>query len=225
MRAMILAAGRGLRMGPLTTETPKPLIKVAGHHLIEYSLHALKKAGIHEVVINVSYHAAQIKHVLGDGEQYGVNIYYSYEEAALETGGGIFQALPLLGDAPFLVLSSDIITDYPLHTLPREPEGLAHLVLVNNPTFHPLGDFCLAGERIYHGQDQTLTFGNIGVYRPELFQNCAAGRFRLGDLLKAEISNQRISGEHYRGLWNNVGTPEELAVAANSVASLPIFQD
>jgi MurNAc alpha-1-phosphate uridylyltransferase len=225
MRAMILAAGRGERMGQLTVETPKPLIKVAGHHLIEYSLYALKKAGIHEIVINVSYHADQIKHALGNGERYGVNIYYSDEETALETGGGILQAMPLLGNEPFLVLSGDIITDYPLCNLPGEPLGLAHLVLVDNPVFHPRGDFCLFGQRIYYGKGHTLTFGNIGVYRPELFQHCEQGRFRLGELLKAEILNQQITGEHYTGFWNNVGTPEELVLVANYTESLSILSN
>jgi MurNAc alpha-1-phosphate uridylyltransferase len=223
MRAMILAAGRGERMGQLTQDTPKPLLKVAGHYLIEYSLYALQKAGIHEIVINVCYRADQIKHALGNGERYGVNIHYSEEETALETGGGIMQALPLLGSEPFLVLSSDIITAYPLPSLPTEPNGLAHLVLVDNPVFHPRGDFCLVGQRIYFGKGQTLTFGNIGIYRPELFAQCHSGRFRLGELLKAEILNQNVSGEHYAGFWHNVGTSEELITVANQTEHLSIL--
>jgi MurNAc alpha-1-phosphate uridylyltransferase len=223
MRAMILAAGRGERMGHLTQDVPKPLLKVAGYYLIEYSLFALRKAGIHDVVINVCYHADQVKQALGDGGRYGVNIHYSEETTALETGGGIFQALPLLGREPFLVLSGDIITDYPLLNLPSEPKGLAHLVLIDNPAFHPGGDFCLAEQRIYYGSDATLTFANIGIYRPELFAHCEAGRFRLGDLLKTEIASQNVSGEHYTGLWHNVGTADDLNTAQNQAQGLSIL--
>ena len=223
MRAMILAAGRGERMGALTRAIPKPLLHVAGHHLIEYFIYALRKAGIHDIVINVCYHADLIKHTLGNGERYGVNLHYSEEDTALETGGGIQQALPLLGNEPFLVLSSDIITDYPLLDLPTEPNGLAHLVLVDNPVFHPHGDFCLYGERIYYGKGHTLTFGNIGIYRPELFRDCEPGRFRLGELLKTQILGQQISGEHYTGFWHNVGTQEELITVASHTEKLSVL--
>jgi MurNAc alpha-1-phosphate uridylyltransferase len=223
MRAMILAAGRGERMGQLTHDVPKPLLKVAGHYLIEYSIYALRKAGITDIVINICYHAEKIKAALGNGQRYGVTIHYSEEETALETGGGIFQALPLLGDQPFLVISSDIISAYPFQNLLREPQGLAHLVLVDNPVFHPHGDFSLFGERIYYGKGHTFTFGNIGVYRPELFAHCHAGRFRLGELLKAEILNQQVSGEHYKGFWHNVGTPEQLDLVNECAVDLSIL--
>lgn len=225
MRAMILAAGRGERMRELTHEMPKPLLKVAGHHLIEYSIYALRKAGITEIIINICYHAEQIKAVLGDGRRYGVTIHYSEEETALETGGGIFQALPLLGDEPFLVMSSDIICDYPLQNLLQEPHGLAHLVLVDNPVFHPGGDFSLSGRHICYDQGQTLTFGNIGVYRPELFAHCHAGRFRLSDVLKPEIINQQVSGEYYKGFWHNVGTPEQLNSVLNHADKLSFLSE
>lgn len=212
MRAIILAAGRGERMGDLTQHTPKPLIKAGGRYLIEYAITALVKFGMKDIVINICYHADQIKKVLGNGELYGANFHYSEEAVALETGGGIYQALPLLGSEPFIVLSSDIVTDYALSKLPKEPVGLAHLVLVDNPRFHPSGDFCLQGQRIYHGKENTLTFANIGVYRPELFADCQPGRFRLGELLKREITNQKVTGEHHTGLWYNIGSPQELAV-------------
>lgn len=219
MRGMILAAGRGVRMGALTENTPKPLLKVAGRYLIEYSILALTRIGVRDIVINICYHADQIKEALGDGSRYNANIHYSEEEEALETGGGIFQALPLLGDQPFIVLSSDVITDYPLEKLPQNPEQLAHLVLVDNPVFHPMGDFCLAGSQIYLAIQNQFTFGNIGIYRPELFADCHPGKFRLGDLLKEAVKNSQVTGEHYRGVWYNMGTPEDLAILVSGRAS------
>lgn len=210
MRAMILAAGRGERMGLLTAETPKPLLRIHNYYLIEYNLYSLAKHNIKDVVINLCYRGDQIKAALGDGSRYGVNIIYSEEKEALETGGGIFQALPLLGDVPFLVLSADVVTDFQLDRLPKEPKGLAHLVLVDNPVYHQKGDFCLRQNEIYYGNDKTFTFGNIGVYRPELFVGCQPGRFRLGDLLKPAILQQKVSGEYYQGVWHNVGTPDEI---------------
>lgn len=212
MRAMILAAGRGERMGALTAATPKPLLRVADHYLIEYALARLVRAGIHEVVINVSYHADQIKSVIGDGKQFGVTIVYSEEQERLETGGGILKALPLLGKEPFLVMSSDIITDYPLQQLPRHLEGLAHLVLVDNPSFHPHGDFGLNGKWVDMLASPALTFANIGIYSPELFKGCKLGRFPLNQLLFPAIRKKEITGEYYKGLWYNVGTPEELDI-------------
>jgi MurNAc alpha-1-phosphate uridylyltransferase len=215
MRAMILAAGRGERMCELTAATPKPLIKVGGRYLIEYSLRALAEAGIREIVINVCYLRDQIKETLGNGECYGVAIEYSDEDEALETGGGIVKALPLLGSDPFLVMSSDIISDFPLRSVLHQPKHLAHLVVVDNPPFHPQGDFCLYEQLLYYGKGHTYTFGNIGVYRPEMFQGMTVKRFRLGELLKTEILNQQVSGEHFEGFWHNVGTPEQLILADN----------
>jgi MurNAc alpha-1-phosphate uridylyltransferase len=211
MRGMILAAGRGARMGALTEDKPKALLKIANRYLIEYSIEALLKADIREVVINVCYRGEQIMHALGDGSRYGMTFHYSEEEEALETGGGIFKALPLLGSDPFMVLSCDVITAFPLSTLLKKPEKLAHLVLVDNPSFHPTGDFCLHGKKVYLGGEQTLTFGNIGVYHPALFSHCMPGKFRLGSLLKHAIANEQVTGEHYQGVWHNVGTPGELS--------------
>jgi MurNAc alpha-1-phosphate uridylyltransferase len=216
---MILAAGQGKRMGELTREIPKPLLKANGRYLIEYSLQALANVGITEVVINVCYHADKIQQALGDGRRYGVDIQYSVEEEVLETGGGIYQALPLLGAKPFLVLSCDVVSDYPLQNLPMDPAGLAHLVLVSNPHYHPQGDFCLQEQQIFYGKGQTFTFGNIGIYRPELFAHCQPGKFRLGELLKRHILNHKVTGEHYEGVWHNVGTPEDLALLSEVAVS------
>ena len=210
MRAMILAAGRGERMRELTLQTPKPLLRVKGRYLIDYAILNLKRAGIYEIVINVSHLGDQIKNALGDGAQYGVAITYSDEPERLETGGGIFKALPLLGDAPFVVVSGDVICDYPLQSLPKEPTGLAHLVLVNNPDFHPKGDFGLRDGRVLMNASEKLTFGNIGVYRPSLFAGCKPGHYPLNQLLFPAISAKQVTGEHYLGAWHNIGTPEQL---------------
>lgn len=210
MRGMILAAGRGTRMGQLTDDVPKPLLRVAGSYLIEHSIDKFVKLGIRDIVINVSYRAEQIKDAIGNGERYGVMIHYSHEEEALETGGGIFQALPLLGRDAFIVLSSDVISDYSLENLPKSPQSLAHLVLVDNPAFHPRGDFSLEGGRVIIDSANTLTYANIGVYRPELFVDCKPGKFRLGDVIKKAIARQQVTGEYFKGLWHNLGTPADL---------------
>lgn len=216
MRAMILAAGRGERMGALTINTPKPLLKVAGNYLIDYAIFRLKQAGIEDIVINVSYHAEQIKTALGDGKRYGVHIVYSEEKERLEVGGGIFQALPLLGDKPFLVISSDIITDYPLEKLICGDNSLAHLIMVDNPSFHVHGDFGLCNGRIDLKAKPTFTFANIGIYRPELFAHCQPGHFRWSQLMFPFIEKGQITGEHYQGIWHNVGTPDDLAEVSPS---------
>lgn len=211
MRAMILAAGAGKRMGTLTENTPKPLLKVAGRYLIDYSLQALANAGVQKVVINICYHRDLIKQALGDGHRYGMKIYYSEEEAALETGGGIYQALPLLGDDPFIVMSADVISEFSLKNLPQQPKHLAHIVLVDNPSYHSGGDFLLRGDQVEIGNSSLLTFANIAIFRPEFFANCRPGYFRLGDLLRETIARNQVTGEHYQGLWFNVGTSIELA--------------
>lgn len=211
-RAMILAAGRGQRMGRLTEFLPKPLLHVQGRFLIEYAISNLKQAGIEEIIINVSYRAEQIKASLGDGSRYDVKIIYSEEKERLETGGGIFQALPLLGSHPFIVMSSDIITDYALSQLPQELDGLAHLVLVNNPVYHLHGDYELINKRISLGGYPKLTFASIGVYHPDLFANCKPGYFRLTHVLNPAIEKGLVSGEHYQGKWHNVGAPDDLKV-------------
>lgn len=211
MRAMILAAGRGERMKALTDKTPKPLLRVGGNkYLIEYAIENIKRAGIDEIVVNISWHAEAIRKALGDGKQYGVTLVYSEEPERLETGGGITKALPLLGREPFLVVSADIITDYPIKQLPQQPQGLAHLVLVDNPPFHPHGDFGLNGKQVDVLSAPAYTFANIGVYRPELFDGCVADVFPLSKLLFPAIRKQQITGEYYKGVWYNVGTPEDL---------------
>ncbi|HEX5515013.1 MAG TPA: nucleotidyltransferase family protein [Gammaproteobacteria bacterium] len=208
--AMILAAGRGERMRPLTDHTPKPLLPVAGRPLIEYHIAALAEAGFRRIVINVAWLGQQIVAALGAGERFGVELQYSREEpAALETAGGIRRALPLLGTAPFVVVNGDIWTDFPLTTLPA-PAGLAHLVLVDNPPHHEHGDFALEGERVIDGASGRLTFSGIGVYRPELFAHLPDGARPLAPLLREAIARGQVSGQHYRGQWVDVGTPARL---------------
>lgn len=210
MKAMILAAGRGTRMGELSRELPKPLLPVAGKPLIAHTLTALAKANIREIVINISYLGEIIQETLGDGKKYGVNIQYSVEPTALETGGGIYQALPLLGRGPFIVVSGDIWTDYPWQQLPTRLSHLAHLVMVDNPSFHSEGDFFLTKDNKIHLEGSPkLTYASMGVLHPDLFKHCQPGIFRLTDVLLPAISQGEISGEHFNGDWMNVGTPEE----------------
>jgi len=212
MRAMLLAAGRGERMRPLTDDTPKPLLRIGGQTLIEHHIHALAQADITELVINHAHLGEQIVEALGDGDAYGVNIRYSPETgAALETGGGIFNAMPLLGDAPFIVVNADIWTDYSFSRLPHDPVGLAHLVMVDNPEHHPSGDFSLSNGRLSQQGPRMLTFSGIGVYRPALFADCESGAFPLAPLLRAAMSRHLVSGEYYAGRWSDVGTPQRLA--------------
>lgn len=211
MKAMILAAGRGERMRPLTDTVPKPLLRVGGRALIEHLIDRLAGAGYRDLVINHSYLGAAIESALGDGERYGVHISYSPESAgALETGGGIRRALPLLGEA-FLVVNGDLWTDYPFERLPGSPDGLAHLVLVDNPSHHPQGDFVLAAGAVREEGEPRLTFAGIGVYRAALFAGVATERFQLAHLLRRAMAEGQVSGEHYRGRWSDVGTPRRLA--------------
>jgi len=221
MKAMILAAGRGERMRPLTDNTPKALLRVGGQTLIEHHLHALVRAGIHELVINHAYHGEQIVRALGDGSAYGVSIRYSAETGgALETGGGIFNALPLLGAAPFLVVNADIWTDFDFDRLPHDIDGLAHLVMVDNPPQHPDGDFSLSAGRLSRRGPAMLTFSGIGIYRPELFVGCTAGVFALAPLLRSAMDEGRVTGEHYQGRWFDIGTPERLSAINDVVINL-----
>ena len=218
MKAMILAAGRGERMRPLTDHTPKPLLPAGGKRLIEYHLEALASAGFHEVVINLAHLGEQIRDHLGDGERYGLSIAYSQEpEGALETGGGIFNALPLLGDTPFLVVNGDVWSDYPFKEL-REPEGLAHLVLIDNPEHNPKGDFALEAGRVKSEGERRLTFSGIGLYRPELFDGCEPGAFPLAPLLRAAMAEEAVSGEHFTGHWLDIGTPQRLEALNQALA-------
>ncbi len=218
---MILAAGRGERMRPLTDDTPKALLRIGGQMLIEHHVHALAQAGITELVINHAHLGEQIVKALGDGDAYGVSIRYSPETgAALETGGGIFNALPLLGEQPFLVVNADIWTDFPFDGLPAAPNGVAHLVMVDNPDHHPDGDFSLSNGRLSPRGPAMLTFSGIGVYRPELFDGCQAGAFPLGPLLRAAMEREQVSGEFYSGRWFDIGTPERLAAVNDAVINL-----
>lgn len=211
MKAMILAAGRGERMRPLTDHTPKALLTAGGKRLIGYHIENLVRAGIHEIIINHAHLGEQIEHALGDGGRYGVRIFYSPEgEQTLETGGGIFNALPLLGAKPFIVVNADVWTDYPFAQLPADPEGLAHLVLVDNPPHHPHGDFVLRGGYVLSDDNEKLTFSGIGVYRPELFAECKPRKFPLAPLLRQAMERRQVTGEHYRGAWFDIGTPERL---------------
>lgn len=222
MRAMILAAGRGERLRPLTDTTPKPLLDVGGEPLIGWHLQRLAAAGIREVVINHAWLGGQIEARLGDGSAYGLHIAYSPENPqALETAGGIAQALPLLGDVPFILLSADIFTAYDFRLLraageqlQAEPERLAHLVMVDNPPYHPAGDFALQAGRIVPDGLPRLCYGNLAVCRPALVAGVVPGTAaKLGPLLKQHGQAGRISGEHFAGLWINVGTEADLAQA------------
>jgi len=210
MKAMILAAGRGERMRPLTDTTPKPLLSAGGKRLIEYHLEALAKAGFDEIVINHAHLGEQIEEVLGNGERYGVSIRYSAEGKALETGGGIFRALPLLGKEPFLVINGDVWCDYPLERLRNRSIQQAHLILVDNPPQHPEGDFVLRDGQVLDEQGARLTFSGIGVYHPILFAGCMDGAFALAPLLRRAMEEGAVSGEHYQGRWFDIGTPERL---------------
>ena len=210
MKAMILAAGRGERMRPLTDHVPKPLLKVGGRSLIEYHLAGLAAAGIREIVINHAWLGRQIEQALGDGSRWGVEIQYSAEQEGLETGGGIFNALPLLGEKPFLVVNGDVWCNYPFHQLPAEPAGLVHLVLVDSPPHHPKGDFSLQGNRVCLEGEPMLTYSGIGVYHPVLFAACTPGVFPLAPLLRSAIEAGKVGGEHYHGRWVDVGTRERL---------------
>ena len=223
--ALIFAAGLGERMRPLTDHTPKPLLEVGGKPLIGWHLEKLAAAGVHYVVINTSHLAEQFPDTLGDGSRWGLRIRYAYEGTTpLETGGGMLNALPLLGNEPFIAVNGDIWCDADFAALPSEPASLAHLLLVDNPVQHPHGDFALDAQGIVHDEgDARLTFSGIGVYRHELLRNwrdvigAAAGaeaqpsRFRLAPLLRAAMASSAISGDHYRGAWTDVGTPERLA--------------
>ena len=220
MKAMILAAGRGERMRPYTDLTPKPLLSVGGKRLIEYHLYALAGIGITDIIINHAHLGQQIEQTLGDGRRYGVTIHYTAEgEQGLETGGGIFNALPLLGHEPFIVINGDVWTDYPLNNLPQEPDGLAHLVLVDTPDFKPEGDFVLEQGRVHEGDGARLTFSGIAVYRPALFAGCRAGVFPLAPLLRQAMVSGQISGEHYTGHWVDVGTPQRLQALQHWLAA------
>jgi MurNAc alpha-1-phosphate uridylyltransferase len=225
MKALIFAAGKGERMRPLTEHTPKPLLRVRGKPLVEWHLEKLAACGVTEVVVNTSWLAAAFEPALGDGRRWGLRLHYSHEgPEPLETGGGMLHALPLLGDEPFIDVNGDIWCDHDFSRLPRQPEGLAHLVLVDNPPHHPGGDFALDRQGRVHAAGETrFTFSGIGVYRPALLANwrtclgAAPGtetqppRFKLAPLLRAAMRAGDVTGEHHRGAWTDVGTPQRLA--------------
>lgn len=214
MKAMILAAGRGERLRPLTDTMPKPLIEAGGRSLLDWHLSALADAGFREVVINLAWLGDHIRSAIGDGSAWGLAVAYSDEgDQALETAGGIIHALPLLGDEPFAVINGDIWTDYPRARLEPPSRGhLAHLVLVDNPPHNPAGDFRLDGGRVVHGSEDEarLTFAGIGVYTPALFREQPGGMVALAPVLRAAMAAGRISGEHYAGVWHDIGTRERL---------------
>jgi MurNAc alpha-1-phosphate uridylyltransferase len=223
--ALIFAAGLGERMRPLTGHTPKPLLLAGGKPLIEWHLERLAAAGIRYVVINTSHLAEQFPAALGDGSRWGLRIRYAYEgPTALETGGGMLNALPLLGPEPFVVVSGDVWCDADLSLLPAHPDGLAHLLLVDNPAHHPEGDFRMDAQgRLHDGGEPRLTYSGIGIFRRELLDGwrdtvvtdpAAAEtppRFKLRKLLEKAMTHGQLTGSHHLGAWTDVGTPQRLA--------------
>lgn len=217
MRAMILAAGRGERMRPLTDHTPKPLLKVGGKPLIVWHLERLANAGITEVVINHAHLGGQIEQSLGNGQQWGMSIQYSPEQVALETAGGIANALPLLGKEAFLVVNGDIYIDMDFANCKINAANvcnatqLAHLVLVNNPKQHIVGDFALNERLVSNDGPQKLTFSGVGIYHPSLFVNVEKGQpAKLAPILREAMLEYQVSGEYFQGEWHDIGTPERL---------------
>ncbi len=226
MKALIFAAGRGTRMRPLTESAPKPLLEVGGRRLIEWHLQRLAACGVRDVVVNTAHLAAQFPEALGDGARWGLRIAYSHEgDEPLETGGGMLHAMGMLGNAAFIAVNGDVWTDFDFARLPSEPEGDAHLVLVDNPDHHRRGDFVLTATGAVNdeGDEARLTFAGIGVYRPTLLADwrevigASAGAVRnppafpLAPLLRAAMARRAVTGEHHRGAWTDVGTPERLA--------------
>jgi len=233
MNALIFAAGFGQRLRPLTEHTPKPLLPVGGKPLIVWHLEHLAALGIRDVIINTSWLAGQFPAQLGDGRRWGVRLHYSFEgDVPLETGGGLLNALPLLGDGPFIAVNGDVWSDFDFARLPREPAGLAHLVLIDNPDHHPHGDFHLRadGQLAADGPDK-LTFSGIGVYRPQIVDDwrsvigpCAGAeqippRFPLAPLLRAAMARGQVSGEHHTGAWCDVGSLERLVQVRAELAA------
>jgi N-acetyl-alpha-D-muramate 1-phosphate uridylyltransferase len=211
-RAMVLAAGRGERMRPLTDTVPKALLMVRGKPLIAHHVEKLARLGVQEVVINLAWLGAQIRQALGDGSRWNLGIHYSDEGSeALETGGGILRALPWLGPAPFLVVNGDVFTEFDFGQLTIAPHSLAQLLLVPNPDHNPQGDFALSDTRLTEQGVRAWTYAGIGLFRPELFAGCTPGRFPLLPLLYRASALGRLHGQPYRGPWTDVGSPERLA--------------
>ena len=221
MRAMILAAGRGERLRPLSDTTPKPLLDIDGRSLAEHHLQRLAHAGFREVVINLAHLGDLIRDTLGDGSKWGLNIHYSQEpEGALDTGGGIRQALPILGEAPFAVINADVFTHYPLARLRAVKCDHAHLVLVPNPRHHLDGDFAFQGGYVRTEGQTRYTFSGISVYHPRFFAAASAGRYSVVPMLRAAMALHQVTGEIYTGPWHDIGTLERLeALRANEAGS------
>lgn len=207
MKAIILAAGRGERLRPLTDTTPKPLLPLAGAPLIVHHIKRLAAVGIHDIVINISYQAKQITQTLGDGSNWGAKLAFSYEPTPLESGGGIVQALPLLGTQPFLVISADIYTDFPFTSLQKPLKGLAHLVLAPDPNFNP--DFHLTNGKLSRTGEPKFTYANMGVYHPDLFSGQIPHSFPLRDVLFPAVDANQITGELYEGMWENITSVQQ----------------
>lgn len=211
MKAMILAAGRGERLRPLTDEIPKPLIKVAGKSLIEYHLQNLAQAGFKEIIINTAWLAEKIHQQLANGENYGVTIHYSDEGEALETAGGIINALPMLGNEEFLVINGDIWCDFDFSTLPKLDDDIqAHLVLVTNPEHNLTGDFSLQDNRVKNNGNVMSTYSGISIFKPKFFADQKSGILPLAPLIRKKCDNNLVSGQTHQGLWTDVGTLERL---------------
>lgn len=212
MKAMILAAGRGERMRPLTDHTPKPLLPVADKPLIVHTINQLVSAGYTDIVINHARFGQQIEDRLGDGKDLGASIAYSPEgDEPLETAGGIINALPLLGNEAFLVVNGDIATDFPFVDLRTIEVALAHIVLIDNPPHNPQGDFVLDNlDSVSEIGDNRLTFSGIGLYHPDLFKDTPPGKSKLGPLLRKAMSTKQVTGQYYPGFWMDIGTPERL---------------
>jgi len=218
MKAMVLAAGRGERLRPLTDRVPKPLLTIGGKPLIVRVIEQLVINGIHDLVINTSWLADSLEQRLGDGRELDANIVFSREPpGALGTAGGIVEALPLLGNAPFVVVNADVFTDYPFANLELQADMLAQLVLIDNPAHVPAGDFNLDGDTVVSVAPAPYTFSGIGLYHPSMFASLSRGERALGPLLHTAARQRCLGGEHYEGLWLDVGTPERLAVANNEV--------
>lgn len=212
MIAMILAAGKGERLRPLTETIPKALVEVRGQSLLERHLALLAASGIETVVVNLGWLGGQILERVGSGEKHGLKVVYSQEgDNILETGGGIHRALPMLGSEPFLVINADIYTDMPVPDVNLGAEDLAHLVLVPTPDDKATGDFALSDGRVRNTGDAMYTFSGVSIYRPEFFAECEPGRFSVVPMLREAADNDRLSGSVYAGVWRDVGTPERLA--------------
>ena len=211
MKCMLLAAGRGERLRPITDKIPKPLVKIAGKPLIDYHLNNLKTAGFKDIVINLSHLGELIEDYLGDGSKYDLNIEYSHEgDEPLETAGGIIHALPKLGNKPFLVMNADIWCDHTLSFADLSGDKLAHLVLVNNPAHNPKGDFVYQYGKVYNTGKNYLTFSGIGIYNPKFFEPLPTGKLALAPILREAIDKESVSAEYFTGNWFDSGTQARL---------------